>query len=347
MTTPVQVASRHRPTREIFTLTKGPDDYLIYAPLRGRVLTGNASLVNRLSRIVEQCAGDGSELGDAASIRELEEFGLLEDEAELEFLQDRTLRAFAPSNVTILATSACNFRCRYCYASSGDERVSPRRRIDPSIAQTAIHYAIDNACASGADTCHVSCGGGGEPLGEWKLLAAAVEDARAYAKKRSPALRLAVDVSTNGYLESNAIDWLSTAVQTVTVSLDGPQDIQNDQRPLVGGAPTFDRVVATVEELNRRGGPEVKIRATVSNGYVARVPRWCGSSASGFPCKACSWDLWPMKDGAWRQSMDNPTSTLSPRASGPRSRLQQASENGSARVSSARCSLRSRDSSAV
>lgn len=260
-----------RPTREVFILSEGPDDYLVYAPLRGRVFAANAAFVNHLAGLLGDHSTDETIDQETQRLRELKQLDLLEDEAERAFLATDITREFCPTEVTILPTTACNFRCRYCYASSGDQRHGIRH-IDPLIAHAAVRFVIDNACQKGVETCYLSFRGGGEPLTKWRLLADVVEKARAYAKERRPSLTLSVSLITNGYLRPEVVDWVASSVDSMMVSLDGPPDVQNDQRPLASGSPTFDRVLAVLEEFHRRGVPEVKARATVSSRYVERIP---------------------------------------------------------------------------
>lgn len=254
-------------------LSEGPDDYLVYAPLRGRVFAANAAFVNHLTGLLGEHPNNESSAQAAQRLRELKQLDLLEEDAERAFLETRTAHEFAPTSVTILPTAGCNFRCKYCYASSGDERQQHgRRHIDPSVAHAAVRLVIDNACQIGVDTCFLSFRGGGEPLTVWRLLAEIVANGRAYANQRSPKLGLSVSLITNGYLRPEVIDWVAASVDSVMVSLDGPADIQNDQRPLANGSPTFDKVIAAIKELDRRGVPEIKAHATVSSRYVERMP---------------------------------------------------------------------------
>lgn len=266
-----QLRSRE-PTREVFVIPDTGDEYIIYAPLRGRIFRGNAAFVNHLVGMLEPTTTEAAYARAERLIR-LEQLDLLEDEAERAFLDHVPSGQFAPTDVTIIPTTACNLRCKYCFASSGDpHRPGGIQRIDPSAARAAIELVIDNARKVGVNTCHVSFRGGGEPLTMWRLLADLVERGRAYAANHLPRVNLHVSVLTNGYADPKAIKWVANSMDRVAVSFDGPPDIQDDQRPLANHRPTFERVLSTIKELRCLGVPELAVRATVSDPYVRRVP---------------------------------------------------------------------------
>src|SRR5271169_1541751 len=104
---------------ELFVIPLGESQYLIYAPLRRAALVGNAALVTFL-----QNRNDGAVAEDIAPevIAFLRNSGIIGGPT-VEPPAARLSGPPRPLTATLLLTSACNLRCRYCYAASGESPV--------------------------------------------------------------------------------------------------------------------------------------------------------------------------------------------------------------------------------
>ena len=73
--------------------------------------------------------------------------------------------------------------------------------------------------------------------------------------------------------------WVAENLSGLLVSLDGPPDIQNMQRPAVGGGPTYDVVARNIAIFEDKGLP-YSLRCTVSEKDTCRIPEimehFCG-----------------------------------------------------------------------
>ncbi len=165
--------------------------------------------------------------------------------------------------LTIFPTTACNLECIYCYASGGDTA----RRIPENMRDLAIEYFFSALPDShpGADgkeePVHLSIHGGGEPTVDMDLLRGIVAAFSAAAERADRQVK--VSLVSNGTFSREARDWLLENKIGVSISLDGPPDVQNRQRPYRSGRPTFDDVAENVRALVE-AGREVAIRATVT-----------------------------------------------------------------------------------
>ena len=136
-------------------------------------------------------------------------------------------------HLTILPTEACNFNCVYCYEDH------PSGRMAPSLVEgIKIHLSQR---ASDLDELEITWFGG-EPL----LATDVIEEICCHAKSLSQqfGFAFASNATTNGYLLSpqTAGRLIEAGVTGFQVSLDGPADIHNLQRPQRGEKPSFFRI---------------------------------------------------------------------------------------------------------
>jgi len=246
------------PSTNIFVLPNN-GRYLVYAPLRGLVFEANAEAVAQLRECCE--TGDLRAL-DADLAQALGGVDWILAEDNLVPLPDE--RPFAPGRVTLFLTNRCNLRCTYCYAEAGDR---PARTMEETLWRAALDFAWGNARQRGGPL-YVGFHGGGEPTVAWDALVGAVEYAEHLTRDYAPGVRLAL--STNGLLSEAKIDFLAQHFPGLMLSLDGPRDIQDRQRPKPNGQGSFDEVMASVSRFWERGLP-FSIRATITAYSVRRM----------------------------------------------------------------------------
>jgi sulfatase maturation enzyme AslB (radical SAM superfamily) len=125
--------------------------------------------------------------------------------------------------------------------------------------------------ALGEECAYISFHGGGEPTLDMALLRHCVEFARAYSAERAPGrVTIVTSLVTNGYLSDATATWIAENIDSVQVSLDGPSAIQDRQRPVQNGAPSHNRVEATVKKFQGHV-PDLMIKATVSSSSVVHM----------------------------------------------------------------------------
>lgn len=136
-------------------------------------------------------------------------------------------------HLTILPTEACNFDCVYCY----EDHLSGR--MAPAMVEAIKRHISQRA--SDLDELEISWFGG-EPL----LATDIIEEICFHAKLLSQqfGFTFSSNATTNGYLlNSEMADRLIEAGVTVfQISLDGPADVHNLQRPQRGAKPSFGRI---------------------------------------------------------------------------------------------------------
>lgn len=146
----------------------------------------------------------------------------------------------------------CSLRCKYCYASSGRR---PEKAAMPFfLAKKAIDY-VSQYCQDELNLIFV---GEGEPTLEFELLKKIVS----YAKKKVKKVKIIL--STNGVFSKKVADWLIKNVETLQISCDGPDFIQDKYRPLLGGKGSSIYVEKTIRYLKAKN-KNFRVRATITD----------------------------------------------------------------------------------
>jgi uncharacterized protein len=245
---------------DLFVIPLSASEYLVYAPLRRAALAGNAELVRFVRG--ETPGGDVA----PAVLGALRASGILDD-GPVAPPVTKPAGPARPLAATLLLTSACNLRCRYCYASSGD---APAAFMSFDTARRAIDFVAGNARAAHATTFEVSYHGAGEPTQHWPLLVKSHLYARSVAE--SAGLQLRASLTTNGVFDAARGAWIASHLSSATVSFDGLPEIQNAARPTANGGASAAAVLATLRAFDQSAFRH-SIRMTVTAETISELPR--------------------------------------------------------------------------
>ncbi len=154
--------------------------------------------------------------------------------------------------------SACNLDCNYCYyRDKADIYNGSMPLMSDELLEIYIKQYIE-----GASQQNISfCWHGGEPLMAGRGF---FEKAMALQRKYAADKTIENTLQTNGILVNS--DWCKFFADNnflIGLSLDGPEDIHDAFRRDCGGAPTFSRVMKTVEMFTQTG-VDFNILATVN-----------------------------------------------------------------------------------
>ncbi len=156
----------------------------------------------------------------------------------------------------LFLAQTCNMRCGYCYGGKGEYGAPGMMKAETALA--AVDWLLENSGISEK----LSIGFfGGEPLLNVPVLKLVVE----YARKRAKSMGKTVvfTVSTNAsLLDDDIVAYLLKESIQPLVSLDGPPEVQNRQRPFRNGRGSYDRVLARIQ-IARASFPIRSARATV------------------------------------------------------------------------------------
>lgn len=251
-----------RITPELFTLPLEQDSYLVYAPLERSAFIGDPSAVRLLADLE---SGRRQPADDDELCVLLTQLGIL-DPRQPQLPTTPPLEEFRPTEVTLLLTTACNLRCGYCFASSGDR---PAKFMTMETARGGIDFVLASAIHLKAPAICLSFHGGGEPTRNWPVLTGAVDYARTRGKDAG--VRINSGMATNGVLSDPEIDWLAANINSASISFDGLPEIQDTNRKQPSGAPTSERVLHTMRRWDQAGFG-YSVRATILASQIPLLP---------------------------------------------------------------------------
>lgn len=149
--------------------------------------------------------------------------------------------------IILQVTQNCNLRCEYCvYSGSYINRVHNNKRMTTETALKAIDFLVAHSINSKEISISFY---GGEPLLEFELIKQVVE----YSKKVFKGKMLRFNMTTNAtLLTQEKIEFLFENKFVLTISLDGPADIQNQNRIFANSNKgTFDEIMKKLEMIRR------------------------------------------------------------------------------------------------
>lgn len=172
--------------------------------------------------------------------------------------------AQVPRQFVFILNTHCNFNCPYCFEHE-DFRAHASTLSEAQIAAAfaVIDAKMQEDGQSGAPQLEIF---GGEPL----LPAARpnLEIIMGQLEKRG----LAASLQTNGYTLTRFIDFFvryQKTVRQIQVTLDGPPHIHNRRRVPRSGEPTFDTIVAGIDQLLQQQLPiRIALRINVDRDNV-------------------------------------------------------------------------------
>nr|NLI50906.1 radical SAM protein [Propionibacterium sp.] len=161
--------------------------------------------------------------------------------------------------LSLNVTNACNMACRYCYANEG-EYGSPQGMMTREVARQSVDALFDHFETIGAVQFF-----GGEPL----LNVPAIEAVCEALRERHATGRLAelplLGLVTNGTIVNERVERVLEENRIhVTVSFDGPPDVNDRVRPLKGGRVVGDAILENARRLAAASGQPVGVEATWS-----------------------------------------------------------------------------------
>ena len=175
-------------------------------------------------------------------------------------------RSLPMTRLTCHVAMDCNLRCTYCYADTGPYG-GPRGMMCEATARDYVDLLIRNS----GDSRDVNFTFfGGEPLMNWKTMRAAVLYGETRAREAGK--RIHFSVTTNGtLLDDEKVEFLIEHGVQVTVSMDGPPEVNDRFRILPDGAGSYEIVVAKVKPLVGRGRTACRVTLTRKTLDVERI----------------------------------------------------------------------------
>jgi uncharacterized protein len=234
----------------------------VFNGLSGQLVNLTSSQVLAFRSLVE--SGDLAGLDEAFARRLVEARVLVRDELdEIALLNGRWLRNTRDPRrlgLTLVTSLGCNFDCPYCFE---DKRPSI---MSPEVQRNVLGLVTDSV--GNLESLDVTWMGG-EPLVGRRVIYDLSD--RFIEVCDANGIAFSSGIVTNGwYLTPDVCDeLLARRMSWAQVTIDGPPDVHDRNRPLVGGGKTFDRVLANLHHAVERF--DVSVRVNVDNANLGRV----------------------------------------------------------------------------
>jgi uncharacterized protein len=190
-----------------------------------------------------------------AAIRELVDVRAIGYEQKPDPKPPRLLpMASFPLNTMVLnVTNQCNLACTYCYEYGEDKIVDTEhgqqsKFMSEATARESVEFLLKESGPS--RIAHLTFFGG-ETLLNFPVLQATIS----YARRRAAEVGKQIDFSltTNAtLLKPEIIEFLAENNVGVTISMDGPRELQNKFRVFHNGTGSYDVIAPKIKELLRR-----------------------------------------------------------------------------------------------
>lgn len=177
----------------------------------------------------------------------------------------------AVTDITLNLTSECNLSCKYCWNDKGsysgdgfskEEAKTPLRNCDmkPEVAEAAVDMLLS---LRGEETSLVVDFYGGEPLLNLETLLHTVKYCK--AKEDECGVTFAYLLATNGTLLTPDLSktLIDLGVQ-IALSIDGPKEVHDHNRPFANGNGSFESILANLENMPEDIRKKLVGRSTVT-----------------------------------------------------------------------------------
>lgn len=259
------------------------------------------SIDERLSQSLDEMVRDPHIALEAEVEDRLKTLGLFEDPSppsnRERLCMPASISAGPPepplSNLTLFVTQRCNLDCIYCYGRAAG--LESGGTMDRTTAFRSVDWFLQRT--QGTESLGIQFFGG-EPLINFSL----IEEVVAYAleKGKEAGKTIQFGVTTNAtLLDDDVIAFLKQHRFRVSVSFDGPKEIQDKQRPYNNGRGSFDATLPKIKRL-LEAVPGATFRATLMPGVdpaaVRRAMREIGfSGGSTVPASPTRCDTGPCR----------------------------------------------------
>ena len=233
------------PSAAVFALDDTAD--AVIGALAGGAMTPSEivdSLANRFA--TEEV---GATIGELLQLRAI---------GDRDVLQEPIPKAVPPENfplstMVLNVTNKCNLSCTYCYEYGEDKIVDTENGEQPKFmssetARESVEFMLRQSTSN--EVVHLTFFGG-ETLLNFPILQETVE----YARRRGDEVgkRVEFSLTTNAtLLRPEIIEWLADNNIGVTVSIDGPKEMQDEFRVYKSGSGSYDVLIPKVRELLKR-----------------------------------------------------------------------------------------------
>jgi len=173
------------------------------------------------------------------------------------------------TRLAILSTQACNLRCKYCFADQGTYKEEEEMFMSLDTYKSMIHNLLD-MYPEGIKLIQFF---GGEPLLGFKEIKGFIPYCRAVFREKGIQMP-AFGVVTNGTVfTEEMIDFFNEENIPITVSVDGPKEINDIARIPAGDWSVFDKIVEDLKWIQEKRTFPLLVELTLNKQHVERYEK--------------------------------------------------------------------------
>ena len=232
--------SRPSPYNFFFKTLIGPD-YIGYNSFTNALIEFTPEDYNLIKKIMSEYSRDSYNNRELYILKILESCGFVVDDYfdYLDELRKRFFTEHKSLSLTIVPTLNCNFRCKYCFEDKNNQTMSKRTQED--LLSFVENHLPDSS------TLNITFFGG-EPLLAIDIVEYLSIEMSKICKKKNAGFNNGM-IITNGYLLTPGVagKLRSLGVTSAQITLDGPPEIHNKNRPLANGKETFEVIFNNIK----------------------------------------------------------------------------------------------------
>lgn len=199
----------------------------------------------------------------------------------------------------IILTYKCQLRCNYCSYESTD---SSEKSLSVSDVKTFVRYLLKNRLlrnlmsdnGNSVEELSLTFSGGGEPTYDAEFFKEAVLAAEEVCKENN--VKLSLNLTTNG-MNGGLVEFIAEHFDSVMISFDGIEAIQNKNRPISGGRGSFQTVSENIKRYCSLSDKiKIIIRTTLWQSDYRHLYEIADHIAESYP-QIVNWSVSPMHAG--------------------------------------------------
>ena len=244
---------------EIYTIPVNKRQYIVYAPLKRIAFIANSGLINE---IVEVFDGKESSYEFIKLLHDKNFFEIDKLPGDLYKTKDVIY-----DSVILFLSNHCNLNCIYCYANAGEHKIA---KMSWETAKNAIDYVYSTIIENGRNEMTIGFHGGGEPTTNWNILVRSVDYIKLLNKRSN--LNIQITGAFNGYWNPKQTRYIIENFTDISLSFDGIQIVQDNQRPTKSGGSSFQQIVKAIQNIEK-GNVNYGIRMTITDFSIKYLER--------------------------------------------------------------------------
>ena len=173
---------------------------------------------------------------------------------------------FKPVSLNVYITRSCNLHCVYCFSDPSQADSKYFAPSTESIIEGA--YLVADICYAKGFPMTFVLNGGGEPTLDSRIALLISDVKEICAQKNVP---LFTYLATNGIMCTEKAKEVCTLFDLIGLSCDGPPEIQDFQRPIIGGGRS-STIVERTAAIFHQSDQEFEVRVTLTKESWPQMP---------------------------------------------------------------------------